>query len=163
MSTGHTEAQLVGDSIVVSVYGGKNPRIWRADLSSMKSAAFDIVESKGSFTLKMQNGGAGEDIAVFDNADAATSAMKSIRKAMVGPGQLNKTAAFAMILALVVFAIGSVGYKYALNAKQMEMLAQQRMMQKPASAATAVTTSTTPGAAAAPAGKPVDASTLFGK
>lgn len=169
MSKGHTEAEIIGDSIVVSIPGGKTPRVWRADLSTLKTSAFEIEEKKSSFTLKLSNGDASEEIATFDNAEAAGAALREVKSALLRPARVNMPAVVAVVLTFVILVGGSAAIRHfnQVRLAQMQQQSAMQMMQRGGKAPGAAATSTNSPAArvsrgAVEKGKPVDASEMFG-
>jgi hypothetical protein len=79
MPSSKIRAGIADNALVVSLFTADVPRIWRADLSQLLTAALEVQDNQGKYTLVMKRGGAAaEDIGTFSNKDDAIEALQVI-------------------------------------------------------------------------------------
>lgn len=82
--TTQTEARIVGDALVVSFAGAEPPRLWRADLARVSSAAMELrQEDNGTAALVVTADGRAETVAQFAARDAGIEALQAVSRAMM--------------------------------------------------------------------------------
>lgn len=111
------KSSIVDNALVVSFPSAKEPRVWRLDMNQFLSAAVQIEENQGAFSLVIKPGNAQpEEIGVFPDRKKAVEALESITGAMlqgnvtqpVVPktgGWFKKLLKFLLLLLIVVAAI----------------------------------------------------------
>ena len=109
------KANLVDNALVVSSLSGKEPRVWRIDMGQFLSAALQIEEKQGEFSLMIKPGnGAAEEIGVFSDRKKAHEALQLVTDALLRGREnqphskagcwFRKILKFALLL-LVVLAV----------------------------------------------------------
>ena len=150
----YTEARVAGGALVVSVLGGDAPRAWRADMTRLGSASFELEEGKDGVAVVMKAGDDAETVYAFPDRAEAVAALQAVTRALfsyeqavaaahahhaparTGPGFLGKV--FRAVFWLFIIFVCFVMIK-------------------------AVMTPTPAGMDAAPAGAPVPADEVFGQ
>lgn len=102
------EAKVANGALVVSFLDADLPKVWRADLSHVASASFELREQQGKFRLVMTRAGAdAEEIAVFsDKARAVKTLEKLTRALMSSEAGGGKTGFFRKLTKVVFWIIG---------------------------------------------------------
>jgi len=89
-----TEANIVGNNLVVSLPNAVMPGLWRTDCTKLKDALFFIEEKDGNFLLKVREGSKkGQEISVFEVKEKAVEALDAINTAFLSGGEAPMLAA----------------------------------------------------------------------
>lgn len=84
MSKAKIEASVVDKALVVSFLSGREPRVWRIDMGQFLSAALEIRETQGGFSLLLKPGsGPAEEIGTFPDRKKALAAMQTVTDAFL--------------------------------------------------------------------------------
>ena len=77
-------AGIVDNALVVSFTSAEAPRVWRADMSQFLTAALEIQELQGKFSVVIKRSGAPiEEIGVFPDKKSAVEALQLITEALL--------------------------------------------------------------------------------
>jgi len=76
---------IAGNALVVSFLSAEAPRMWRTDLAQLLTAALEVQDNQGKYTLVMKRGGAPTDeIATFARKDDAVKGLQLITETLLG-------------------------------------------------------------------------------
>jgi hypothetical protein len=78
-----TDAKIVGDALVVSFMNAEPPKVWRAEMAHVSSAALELQETDGVSRLVMKRDGDVETVAGFSGRAQATQALMAITQALM--------------------------------------------------------------------------------
>jgi hypothetical protein len=82
-------AGIVDNALVVSFMAADAPRVWRADMGQLLTAALEVQDNQGKSTLVMKRSGApAEEIVTFSSKKDAIDALQVITEVLLqGTGQ----------------------------------------------------------------------------
>lgn len=85
------DARIVNNALVVSLMGGEQPRVWRAEMAHMATASIELLEEGGKhkITLKDKEGNT-QEVASFKDRREALDALSCITRAMMGGGEKTR-------------------------------------------------------------------------
>lgn len=107
------DAKVVGSALVVSFLGADQPRVWRAEMTGLSTATFELREKGDAFSVVMRRDGSDENIVTFKDRESAAYTLQAMTAAMLkgdagrggasGSGALGKIVkGFIVLLAVVV-------------------------------------------------------------
>lgn len=105
------EARLVNNALVVSLLGEAQPRVWRADMSGLPSATFELREDgdKKRFSVVMtRRHGDEETVVSYGDRDSAAYALSALTDAMLDgyAGAAGAGSAFKYVIVTAIVLIG---------------------------------------------------------
>ena len=113
MSSSKIRAGIADNALVVSLLTADAPRMWRADLSQLLTAALEVQDNQGKYTLVMKRAGSVEEIGTFSNKDDAVEALQVITDTLlhgntVAPAHKKSCSWFKTLVKVVGWIIAVV-------------------------------------------------------
>lgn len=100
------DAKVVGGALVVSFLGADQPRVWRAEMTGLTTATFELQEKGKDFSVVMRRDGSEEKIVTFADKESAAYTLQAMTAAMLR-GEGARGGVFGMIVkgSIVVIAL----------------------------------------------------------
>jgi hypothetical protein len=76
------EARVAGGALVVSIAGGDAPKVWRADLSRLSAAAFELKDGGGETALVLKTPEGAETVHAFQSRAEAVAGLQAVTLAL---------------------------------------------------------------------------------
>jgi hypothetical protein len=91
-SKSNIRAGIADNALVVSFLAAEAPRVWRAEMGQLATAALEVQENQGKFSLVMKRSGAPvEEIGTFTGKKEAVEALQLITEALLQGTGITQT------------------------------------------------------------------------